>query len=280
MKYSRQHVLICYGNKLGYYHGAKYQILRGYHWLKNYDIRVVTDRPDLFYGYPINLLRLDERQIHEWSLEGRNHFGIKLRGLHWAIESAPAHIQKSVLLDTDMYWTKDPEKVQKLIGPHSSVLYQDEGPIFGSKDASIRRYSEGLSTQRIANDACQYELSALSRMWRSSIIGVDHSNGSVLTEAFELFRLLSPHVKAHTVEQFALGETLRNHQINLIEAKHLVGDWSSIGKKNYATPILAEFFKKFGELDFNTHLDNVHKIKIKRPISVFLKQKVDRWKKP
>lgn len=115
-------------------------------------------------------------------------------------------------------------------------------------------------------------------MWGSAIIGIDHSKGHLLEEAFDLFRLLSPHIRAHTVEQFALAETLRAHEIKPIAAKNLVDHWSSIGKKNYVTPILAKFFSAYGEHNFNEHLDNVNQIQIKRPLSVFFKQKFDRWK--
>ena len=231
MQGSRNHVLICYGNKLGYYHGAKYQILRGYHWLKDQRICVVTDRPELFDGYPVNVLALDQKQFHDWSLKGQNHFGIKLRGLQLAINSAPSDTNKSILLDTDMFWVRDPSQIEQLICASSCALYQDEGLIKGSKNASIRRYEEGLSAKRFVNDTWQYQLSDESKMWGSAIIGIDHPNSYLLKEAFDLFKLLSPHVKAHTVEQFALAETLRAYEIKPVSAKHLVDHWSSIGKK-------------------------------------------------
>ena len=278
MSLKRQHVLICYGEKSGYYHGAKYQILRGYNWLKNQRICVVTDRPQLFDGYPVNVLALGQKQIHEWTLEGQNHFGIKLCGLRLAIESAHHHINKSILLDTDMFWIRDPLPMEQLISAHTCALYQDEGNIKGSKNASIRRYEEGLGTQRFVSDIWNYGLSDESKMWGSAIIGIEHSNSYLLEEAFDLFKLLSPHVKAHTVEQFALAETLRTNEIKPIAAKYFVDHWSSIGKKNYATPLLAEFFATYGEHNFNAHLDCVNQVKIKRPISVLLKQKFDRWK--
>ena len=278
MRSSRNHVLVCYGDNLGYHHGAKYQILRGYNWLRNQRICVVTDQPELFDGYPVNVLALDQKQIDEWTLKGQYHFGIKLGGLQLAINSAPNHINKSILLDADMFWVRNPSQIEQYISACSCALYQDEGHIKGSKNASIRRYEEGLGAQRFLSDFWRYELSAQSKMWGSAIIGIDHSNVYLLEEALDLFKLLSPHVKAHTVEQFALAETLRAHDIKTLAAKHLVDHWSSIGKKNYATPLLAEFFATYGEHNFNAHLNYVNQIQIKRPISVLIKQKIDRWK--
>ena len=278
MQSRRNHVLICYGNQSGYYHGAKYQILRGYHWLKDQHVCVVTDRPELFDGYPVNVLALDQKQVNVWTLKGQNHFGIKLRGLQMAIASAPTYIKRSILLDTDMFWARDPSQIEQLINTDSCALYQDEGHIKDSKNASIRRYEEGLGAQRFVSDVWRYELSDESKMWGSAIIGIDHSNSYLLEKAFDLFKLLSPHVKAHTIEQFALAETLRAHKIKPLAAKHLVDHWSSIGKKNYATPLLAQFFATYGEHNFNAHLNRVNQIQIKRPLSVLLKQKIDRWK--
>ena len=278
MQSSRNHVLICYGDQLGYYHGAKYQILRGYSWLEDQRICVVTDRPELFDGYPVTVLAIDQKQVNIWTLKGQNHFGIKLCGLKLAIDSTPNHIRKSILLDTDMFWIRDPSQIDQLINESSCALYQDEGHIKGSKNTSIRRYEEGLGAQRFVSDIWRYELSDESKMWGSAIIGIDHSNSGLLEKAFDLFKLLSPHVRAHTIEQFALAETLRAHKIKPLAAKRLVDHWSSIGKKNYATPLLAQFFATYGEHNFNAHLNRVNQIQIKRPLSVLLKQKIDRWK--
>lgn len=280
MSTSHQHVLICYGGKSGYYHGAKYQILKSYKWMRGYPIQVVTDRPDLFYNYPVNTLSLDDEKITRWSLNGQDHFGIKLLGLLWAIQSGNEHTSKSILLDTDMFLTKDPSVVINSIDDDNIAMFRNEGKVIGSKNSSIKQYSEGLKNKKLKCESFIYELSEESIMWGSAIIGISHSNKYILSQAFDLFCQLSPNVKAHTAEQFALSETIRfRHRKNIFSAKHLVDNWSSTGKKEYATPVIEAFFAKYGGHDFDSQLRHVHEIRINRPFSTLLKQKIKKWNK-
>lgn len=105
---------------------------------------------------------------------------------------------------------------------------------------------------------------------------MSRENVKLMDPAFELFRVLSPHVEAHTVEQFALSECLRMSGLKITEGKRYTNNWSSTGKKNYATPILAKFFEKEGENEFEAHLERWKSIKINRPVYELVKQKIDK----
>lgn len=277
MRNQTQHVLICYGGKLGYYHGAKYQILKNFCWYEHSSICVVTDNPELFKNYPVRIVLLNDVDMRHWSLEGENHFGIKINGLFEAIQTADPKIQKSILLDTDMFWKSNPEKIAAKINELSIVFYEDEGPVFGSADKSIQQYDKALRKRSINYGIGRYELTSRSHMWRSSLIGIHHSRKQLLPDAFELFSALNPLVTAHTIEQFALGETARLQGLQIESAKNSLDDWSSIGRKNYATPVLEEFFVENGETDFLRHLASFQAIKINRPFTTLLKQKIDRF---
>ena len=88
-----EYVIVCYGDNLGYHHGAKYQILSAYkHWYSNDNsiTCVVTDKPELFESYPCRLLELDSEKRHKCSLGGTQHFGIKLGGIAWGQRTDPA----------------------------------------------------------------------------------------------------------------------------------------------------------------------------------------------
>lgn len=238
----------------------------------------MTDKPELFNGYPVRILQLTPTQLKNWSLGGSDHFGIKLKGLKWAIDSSDNRVTKSVLLDTDMYWTKDPNIVMQKLTNNSIAMYQREGAIAGARNESIKRYEEGLKNKTVIYGEKSYELSTDSEMWGSAVIGMKHSNSEVLDEAFDLFCCLSPLVAAHTVEQFALSEVIRIKKMKKFVCKPHVRDWSSTGKKNYATPLLATFFKEHGEQNFETHLRLIPSIRIKRPATVWLNQKIEQWK--
>lgn len=272
-----EHVLIAYGDQLGYHHGAKYQILRC--WARWYSgegrsVCVVTDKPQIFEGYPLRVLQITEGQIKEWSLEGLQHFGIKIKGLELAVETGVA--EKYLLLDTDTYWVKDPSDLVDKIRPHRSVMYCDEGFIKNNRNKSIGRFEEGLDNQIIEYGDKVYQLEDGSRMLNSSIIGLHLSDVTVLDEAFKLFNALEPLVEAHTVEQFSLAEVFRRHDFNVEFGRSHTRDWSSVGRKNYVTPLLQSFFAQYGEHDFSRHLTFWNQIKVKRPFKTLLFQKFDR----
>lgn len=274
-----QHVLICYGDSLGYYHGAKYQILRNFHWFKHNAICVVTERPELFEGYPARVIGLNDQQLKKWSLEGADHFGIKLQGLKLAIDSAHPSTRRSLLLDTDMYWNRDPSLLTTKITRGSIVLYQNEGKIASSQNISIQRYQQALVNREIMyQEVKRYRLDFESEMWGSATVGIHHENSQLLFDAFSLFEKLSPIVDAHTVEQFSLSEAARIGGYCRKNAKKYIKNWSSIGRKNYASPILDEYFKSYGENNFAEHLATFKQIKLRRPLLTLIQQKYERWK--
>ena len=273
---STQHVIIAYGPRLDYHHGAKYQILSAYSkWLSRpeAEITVVTDNPDLYAGYPCKIIPIAEKEKTDWTLGGAQHFGIKIGGFSKAMRATTA--SNSILLDTDMIWIRDPSILSKRIGYSRFVMYRDEGPIYGSNNKSIQRFSEGLDGKTITIAANKtYTLSHQSRMWASNILGLPSNAWPLIDEALELFKALEPEVSAHTVEQFSISETLRFNNISKISGKQFLDDWSSTGRKNYVGPVLSNFFQKYGENNFDAHMDRWHAIQISRPIPIWLKQKL------
>lgn len=270
-----EHVLIAYGKQIGYHHGAKYQILSAWRrWYSQSDVSicVMTDRPDLFEGYPIKVIEINSRQTDEWSLGGAQHFGIKLRAFERSMALSNSPI--SVLLDTDTYWTKNPRPLAKLINEGYVIMFCDEGKVHGTRNTSINRFNEALQNCRVNWENTHYELSSESRMRNSSIIGLQSENIAILDKAFDLFGKLEPLVDAHTVEQFALSEALRLGGFEVAFGSAFTSDWSSIGRKNYVTPILKQFFGEHGENDFNRHLCNIGSISIRRPLNVLFRQKI------
>jgi len=272
-----EHTIVCYGDNLGYHHGAKYQILRAYdNWYSKKDasICVVTDKPEFFESYPCRLLELDPEKLHQWSLGGTQHFGIKLQGILWALRTSPA---KCVLaLDTDMYWIKDPSRVADKVTDSSIAMYRNEGHVYKTNNLSIKRFEEGLKDKSFDTSCGQYSLSHHSQMWASNILGLNQSHSELLEYSFELFSTLEPHVEAHTVEQYSIAEAARILHFEKYQAHRYLSNWSSTGRKNYVTPVLDEFFHRYGENNFNEHLLNWRSIKIKRPIIKFINQKLNK----
>lgn len=272
-----EHVIVAYGTEAGYHHGAKYQILRA--WDRIYSrpdrsVCVVTDKPDLFDGYPIRIVAISAEEKRDWSFNGLQHFGIKTQGFRKAIETGSAN--KFLLLDTDAYWRRDPQGLFNKLDKKNVVMFEDEGYVFGSRNSSIQRFEIGLRDRIIPLQGRHYRIRKNSKMMNSRIIGIEKSQISILERSFELFAKIEPLVDAHTVEQFTLGEICRIENITITLGKRYTGDWSSIGKKDYATPLLADFFAEYGMQPFEKQLKFVQEVKIERPLNVFLRQKTQR----
>jgi len=269
------HIIVCYGGRLDYYHGAKYQILRLVS--KFFDpsrntITVLTDRPDLFEHYPVNILELTNSQKLQWSLNGLQHFGIKLKGFEYAMMNVDSEI--SIISDTDMYWIKNPILAANKVKESGAIMmYQNEGTIYGTRNRSIQRFEEGLKGKVFHVNEESYRLSRTSEMWASNIIALPTQKSYLINDAYHLFSQLEPFVDAHTVEQFAVSETLRLRGIPKISGKRLLGSWSSTGRKLHVAAQLKEFFTEHGENEFDDHFSNWKSIKIKRPFATLIDQK-------
>ena len=96
----------------------------------------------------------------------------------------------------------------------------------------------------------------------------------VIDDAFELFSLIEPHVVAHTVEQFSIAEVTRLLGYKKVEGKRFLNNWSSVGGKNYVTPLLEDFFKRYGETNFEDHIKRWAEVKTRRPLVTLIKQKL------
>ncbi len=71
-------------------------------------------------------------------------------------------------------------------------------------------------------------------MRNSGLIGIHRSNAGILDEAYQLMEVIFPDVQAHTIENFVLGEVCRLKALQTLSpARHHLGNWSSIGKKDY-----------------------------------------------
>ena len=185
--------VIAYGQELGYQHGAKFQILSA--WKRWYsqpgvNVCVVTDKPNLFEGYPVRTIRITEQNWRDWSLNGLQHFGIKLRALEQSMRTTDAPV--SMLLDTDTYWIRNPESLARVIEDGRAVMFCDEGAVKGTRNTSIDRFNEGLANQSVAWGKLNYQLSSQSRMLNSSIVAYIKRILRSLSRHFDSLRYWNP----------------------------------------------------------------------------------------
>ena len=274
-----EYVVICYGPSKAYHYGAKYQILKN--WKSYYSrhgssICVVTDKPDLFRDYPVRICEITQLDKRNWSLNGLQHFGIKLRGLLKATQTSDKDF--IFLLDTDAFWIRDPSSLTTKVTKSSAVMYCDEGKVRNTSNKSINQFNIGLKNKRFNVAGFEYQLGAAARMLNSRAIGITKDNTHILDLSFHLFSTLESHVNAHTVEQFSLGEAFRLKHFKVSFCKSFIRDWSSTGKKEYASVILNDFFSGRDSQRFQDDLIDFKTLQISRPFSVWLNQKLRKIK--
>jgi heptosyltransferase III len=273
--YSRKVLLyIVYGENQAYYDGAIFSLLTFSKWLSGNDrieIIVLTEKPDKFLGYPIKLFPISKKQKNEWSLNGTYHFRIKNRGLAYVIDQLKLEDSDKILfLDTDTYFHKSPLPLFDLIESDQSVLYMNEGLIYGRK--RFIAYVHSLEGKKIEIDEEYYELSKKSALWGSLMVGLTADMRPSLDWADKLLIKFLDIVPAHTIEEFALSESLlRNYK--LVEGKKYVSLYSTSRKKEYASKILSKFFAENKLLDVNQQIILAQEVKIKRPLLIVLKQR-------
>ena len=277
-KSERKFVLyIIYGEDESYYQGALFSFLTFKHWLSDenqVEFIVLTEKPEKFINYPIKTLLLTSKQKNEWSLNGAYHFRIKNRGMAFVMDELNLdEFDKILFLDADTYFKCSPLPLFDLIQPYQALFYLNEGLIYGRK--RFYTYVENLEGKKIEIEGDFYELSENSSMWGSLMVGLTSNMRPTLDWADKLLVKFFDLVPAHTIEPFALSESLlKNYKI--AEGKNFVSLYSTSRKKEYANNMLSNFFNISKDLDIKKQIYLAQKVKIKRPLFTILKQRLKR----
>jgi hypothetical protein len=269
---------IVYGEDQTYYDGAIFSLLTFKKWLSHSDkieIVILTEKPEKFQGYPLNILPISERQKDEWSLNGEYHFRIKNRGLAYVMDVLKLKGQDKILfLDVDTYFHKSPLPLFDLIMPNQALFYLNEGLIYKRK--RFFTYIENLEDKKIDIDGEIYELSKKSAIWGSLMIGITNNMRPSLDWADKLLLKFFDLVPSHTIEPFALSESLLR-KYRLVEGKQYVNLYSTSRKKKYAGKIISLFLRKNRLLPIDEQVYLAQKIKIKRPLAVLIMQRISEY---
>jgi len=268
---------IVYGEDQTYYDGAIFSFLTFKNWFldqSNIELVVLTEKPEKFKGYPFTTLLMSKQQKKEWSLNGAYHFRIKNRGLAFVMDKLKLKgFDKILFMDTDTYFHKSPLQLFDLIQSNQALFYLNEGLIYNRK--RFLTYVENLEGIKIEIDGEIYELSKKSALWGSLMVGIGCNMRSSLDWADKLMLKFFDLVPSHTIEPFALSESLLR-KYKMVEGKKFVSLYSTSRKKEYAKNILSNFFleNKFSPIDKQVRL--AQNVQIKRPILIIFKQRFQR----
>jgi len=267
---------IVYGDDQVYYEGALFSILTFMHWVStedNIEVFVLTENPVYFSGQPIKTIKISKNQKNDWSLNGAYHFRIKNRGMAFVIDELMLEAEDKILFfDTDTYFHKSPLPLFNLISSSQALFFLNEGLIYERKRFAV--YVNHLQGKKILIDGKIYELSKKSALWGSLMIGIEVGMRPSLEWADKLMLRFLEMVPAHTIEPFALSESLLR-DYKLVEGKNFVSLYSTSRKKEHVKYILSNFFKDTSSLSFADKVALSQKIKLKRPLLVVLRQRLE-----
>ena len=104
------------------------------------------------------------------------------------------------------------------------------------------------------------------------MIGIKGNMRQTIEWSDKLLVKLFDIVPAHTIEEFALSESLLM-KYKIVEGKKYVSLYSTSRKKEYARNVLANFFEENSNLNKKEQINIAQNVKIKRPLFVLLKQR-------
>ena len=268
---------IVYGEDQAYYDGAIFSFMTFMYWLSDkslLEVVILTEKPEKFQDYPIKTIKMSEEQKNDWSIAGQYHFRIKNRGLAFVMDKlALKESDKILFLDTDTYFHKSPLPLFDLIQSNQALFYLNEGLIYSRK--RFITYVDNLQGRKIEIDGEFYELSKKSALWGSLMVGIMVNMRPSLDWADKLMLKFYDLVPSHTIEPFALSESLLR-KYKMVEGKNFVSLYSTSRKKKYAKKILSNFIEETKLLNFDEQLQLAQSIKIKRPLFVVLMQRFQR----
>ena len=268
---------IVYGEDQTYYDGAIFSFLTFKYWIldsNQIEVVVLTEKPEKFVGYPMTTLSMSKEQKKEWSLNGAYHFRIKNRGLAFVMDKLKlSEFDKILFFDTDTYFHKSPLPLFDLIESNQALFYLNEGFIYDRK--RFFTYVENLEGKKIEIDSESYELSKKSALWGSLMVGIMANMRPSLDWADKLMLKFFDLVPSHTIEPFALSESLLR-KYRIVEGKNFVSLYSTSRKKKHAKNTLLNFFNENKFLHIDEQVRLAQNVKIKRSLFIILKQRLQR----
>jgi hypothetical protein len=166
----------------------------------DYRIVVYTDNPAALGHLPVHLEGLSETVLADWA----GPFDFNHRRKIFAIKDA---LQKFggrvVFCDADTYFLKHPRKIFARIRPGRTVMHMREGHLNYCHARDVAAFLEHHDLRTIAGHP--WKISPDTPMFNSGVIGLHEADMLLLDEVVYLTDQIYPHVRIHTIEQFAFS---------------------------------------------------------------------------
>lgn len=233
----QQLIYLLYGDRRIYQLEAKLSILTALARCKPAElpvIRVLTDQPQAFAGWPVEVIALDDATLQAWTGEG----GYTHRRKACAIAQAGQWADKTVFIDTDTVFLQSP---LKLFGQVDAGQYLVDEVEMSWAEASHREDYLGFSAGLARAGAVP---SDDLRLCNSGVLGFTRENVGIAERAIQRIDAWTPYARElHTIEQIAFSFELQGAQIN--QARGVISHYFAM--KQYIHAILEIFFARHGE---------------------------------
>jgi len=263
----QQLIYLLYGERRIYQLEAKFSILTALARSKPGElptIRVLTDQPQAFQGWPVDVVVLDAQRLADWTGEG----GYSHRRKACAIAHASRWAEKTIFIDTDTVFLQSPQKLFQQVDAQRFLVDEVEMSwAEASHSAYYAGFTRGLT---LSGEAPVDDL----RLCNSGVMGFALENAAIAERAIQRIDAWTQYASAlHTIEQIAFSFELHGAQIN--EARGVISHYFAM--KQYIHAILEIFFRRCGDQFDPSLCKQALKVPMQRPVPSWLGRLSVKW---
>lgn len=236
-KVPHQLLYLIYGGKDVYRREAKFSILTALAQLQPDEslcIRVLTDRPQDYAGWPVDTVPLSEQTLIQWQGENGYHHRRKACAIALGLTLA----EKTLFVDTDTLFLGSPHRLFSMITPGRYVMDRFEYDwSYACNRADYEKLARCLQVHGISSTNS-------FKLYNSGLCGVTDGDAALLEKSVRLIdEWTQDPFDIHTIEQIALSFAMRDQPIQ--EAKKFV--YHYFADKNFFHAMQKHFFARYGE---------------------------------
>ena len=228
---------LLYGGNTVYRQEAKFSILSALREQRvpaSFTITLMTDEPQAFEGWPVNIIPLTTDILAHW--KGANSYTHRRKAC--AIAAGVKLAEKTIFVDTDTVFFKDPAMLFERVTDQQYLMDEFEWTWAQAKQrADYVSFSNELIAKGKAPDDSL-------KLYNSGICGIARVNAGVMDKAIELIDEWTDHyLRLHTIEQIAVSFAMGDAKV--VTANDCIHHYYS--KKRYHHTMNKGFFDKYGE---------------------------------
>jgi len=236
-KVPQQLLYLVYGDKDVYRREAKFSVLTALAQLKQGEslcIRLLTDRPQDYAGWPVETVALSEETLTAWQGDNGYHHRRKACAIAYGLTLA----EKTLFVDTDTLFLQSPHRVFELIRPGQYVMDR-----FEYDWSTVCTRTDYLKLGRCLQ-AHQISAKNSFKLYNSGLCGITDRDTPLLEQTLRhIDDWTQDSFDIHTIEQIALSFAMRDKPVQ--QAKKFI--YHYFAEKGFFHAMQKHFFTLHGE---------------------------------